>query len=162
MEKVNARALSLQSYMRLFLYLGIFGCIVNWIILLFSFTPFFNLNLFLGSIYLPRGWIILFYGLIMPVFTIISSQVSSFISYWPYRLISRIFKHNTLTYIPLEAKEGYNSFSEANQYEVKRENLQKNAFEEKERTKRVENLKNKNYLISANDPKYQEMKNNRD
>lgn len=162
MEKVNARALSLQSYMRLFLYLGIFGCIFNWILLLFSFTPFFNLNLFLGRVYLPRGWIILFYGLIMPVFTIISSQVSSFISYWPYRLISKIFKHSTITYIPLESSEGYNSFSETNQYEVKRDYHQKNAFEEKESSKRIDSLKSKNYLISANDPQYQELKNKRD
>lgn len=57
---------------------------------------------------------------------------------------------------------GYPLTKEDNQNGYKRDYAQKSTFDEKERTNRVENLGNKNYIISASDPQYQDMKNNRD
>lgn len=67
-----------------------------------------------------------------------------------------------LLVIAIAKSKGYPLTKEDDQNAYKRDYTQKSTIDEKERTKRVENLKNKNYLISASDPKYQDMKNNRD
>ena len=161
MEKVEARALSLKSYMRLFLYLSIFTCFINWIFMLFSFFPFFNFRLFVNMRALPTGWSVLFQLLLFPIFTIIMSQVSSFISYWPYRLISKIFNHKEISYIPLDPYAVRENTGAVTQRQITPDERHQSDFNERERVIKVKEMKKNDFLISADDPRYQAMKKNR-
>jgi len=158
MEKVEIRRLAFGSYLKLALQFAVVTIFIQYAFGLVMGILRQELIINLGTFYFRgmRAFMILMIA--QPMFTLILTMLVALISYVPYMIFTKLFSRTTLHYVPVTVGPSATHLSNSSTFSASAPSF---AHEELRTTEPRKSGKKDDGFLSADDPRYIDMKSKR-